>query len=96
MRVKNMATPHTRFQPMMAAAPIPFQARLMSASWLPVYTRPSSMKMGAASTPSSPPPPWIATASTGSSTPRRSSALAAGRCGSCARPGARPHLDRMM
>ena len=36
LSVKNMATPHTRFQPMMAAAPIPFHARLISASWLPV------------------------------------------------------------
>ena len=81
-----MAIPHTKFQAMMAPAPAAFHASLIRASSLPVMIipggdicnifqgwriSPSSMKIGAAMMPMIPPPPWIATASTGSSTPMR-------------------------
>ena len=36
-----MATPQTRFQPMMARAPMAFHASPVSAAQLPVYTRPA-------------------------------------------------------
>ena len=38
---RNMATPQTRFQPMMARAPMAFHASPVSAAQLPVYTRPA-------------------------------------------------------
>ena len=41
MRRRNIATPQTRFQAMMARAPMAFHASPVRAAQLPVYTRPA-------------------------------------------------------